>query len=187
MYDSKLNQTYYDFGPLDNDTNWFGQNKNTIPIWILNQLKDSRKSGIVGGFPGANVPFLNKSVSFSLDYKNELDWLAKVDNLLDMFTSGINFGVLYFPEPDECGHTYGPYSNEIKDILIKCDTLIGYLVDKLKQVGIYEQMNIIVTSDHGMDKASFENSIDLSDYVDITKFKSYGGLTQINIFPNDRN
>jgi hypothetical protein len=37
-----------------------------------------------------------------------------------------------------------------------------------------------------MDEASFKNSIDLSDYVDISKFKSYGGLTQINIFPNDR-
>lgn len=36
-----------------------------------------------------------------------------------------------------------------------------------------------------MDTASYEHSIDLSDYVDITKFKSYGGLTQINIFPNN--
>lgn len=41
-----------------------------------------------------------------------------------------------------------------------------------------------MTSDHGMEQASFNNSIDLSDYVDISKFKSYGGLTQINIFPN---
>ncbi len=34
-----------------------------------------------------------------------------------------------------------------------------------------------------MDIATEKNSIDLVDYVDLKKFNSYGGLTQINIFP----
>jgi hypothetical protein len=53
-------------------------------------------------------------------------------------------------------------------------------------MGLYEDINIIITSDHGMDTANEDKSIDLSDYVDISKFRSYGGLTQINIFPNNR-
>ena len=191
IYDSVLNQTYTDFGPLDNDTRWYDQNNQTVPIWILNQLKNKQKSGIVGGFPGANVPIMNQTVTYSQDYHNKLDWFEKVDNLIKLFTSQtkeerINFGVLYFPEPDETGHQFGPYSNETKEILLKCDSTIGYLIAQLAKFGLYDKMNIIVTADHGMDVASFNHSIDLSDYVDISKFKSYGGLTQINIFPNNR-
>ena len=119
----------------------------------------------------------------------------------------INFGVLYFTEPDETGHQFGPYSENLKAILNKIDLIVGYLIEKLINNNLFDQMSkkpflfnilkwckfkcffqkldIIITSDHGMDEASFKNSIDLSDYVDISKFKSYGGLTQINIFPND--
>jgi len=70
-------------------------------------------------------------------------------------------------------------------MLKNIDYIVGYLVQKLKYVGLYDRMNIIITSDHGMDTASLDNSLNLNDYVDITKFKAYGGLTQINIFPND--
>ena len=37
MYDSTLNETFIDFQSNDNSTKWFGQNKEAIPIWILNQ------------------------------------------------------------------------------------------------------------------------------------------------------
>ena len=37
-----------------------------------------------------------------------------------------------------------------------------------------------------MDTATPEKAINLFDYVDISKFYSYGGKTEINIFPKDR-
>jgi hypothetical protein len=37
MYDSTMNDTFIDFQSNDNSTKWFGQNKEAIPIWILNQ------------------------------------------------------------------------------------------------------------------------------------------------------
>jgi len=37
-----------------------------------------------------------------------------------------------------------------------------------------------------MDTATPDKAINLCDYVDISKFNSYGGLTEINIFPKDR-
>jgi arylsulfatase A-like enzyme len=65
--------------------------------------------------------------------------------------------------------------------------LVGYLIDKLKEKKLFDNTNIIITSDHGMDIATENNSIDLIDYVDLKKFNSYGGLTQINIFPINGN
>lgn len=193
IYDSTLNETYADFGSHDNDTRWFGQNSNARPIWILNQLQDKlrRRSGIIGSYPGSNVPIANTTAFITDDYKEDDDtnWFLKVDKLVSWYLdkeNPINMGVLYFPEPDEYGHQYGPYSEQVVQKIHECDNLVGYLVQKLKSVGLYDRMNIIITSDHGMDTASLENSINLSDYVNITKFKSYGGLTEISIFPNDR-
>ncbi len=194
MYDKKLNQTYNDFGPLDNDTNWFGQNPITMPIWLLNQLTDKtkRRSGIVGAFPGSNVRIANETVFRSIDYEldDNLNWFVKVDKLISWFLNAnnpINFGVLYFAEPDDTGHQYGPYSDNIKQVLYKCDAIIGYLMRRLIDANLFDRMNIIITSDHGMNTASIDKAINLIDFVDISKFKSYGGLTQINIFPNNRN
>lgn len=189
MYDHVLNETFYDFGKNDNDTRWFGQNEHAVPIWILNQMQGNGQSGIIGGFPGANVPIRDITVRYSEDYANKYDWKTKIDRLIDLFIRAddpINFGVLYFPEPDETGHTYGPYSIQIKLLLEEIDQTVGYLIQKLVDNGLFDTTNVIITSDHGMDSASFENSIDLSDYVDTSKFKMYGGLTQVNIFPNKR-
>ena len=101
IYDPILNLTYIDYGKDDNSSIWYGQNAETMPIWILNELNTNRKSGIIGHFPGADVPFLNKTVSYSEDYENKLDWFEKVDKLIELFTAEnqqnrINFGVLYF-------------------------------------------------------------------------------------------
>ena len=191
MYDSDLNETFVDFQAHDNETIWFDKNNQSIPIWILNQLSGERRSGLIGSFPGGNVKILGRSVSLSLDYKNEMNWFERVDAMVKWFTSPneserINMGVLYFPEPDESGHEFGPYSQEIGQVLTKCDLVIGYLMNQLSEAGLAKEMNVIITSDHGMDQVAEERSIDLSDYVDTSKFKQFGGLTQINIFPNNR-
>lgn len=185
MFDPIINETFYAFGSKDNDTKWFAQNHITMPIWILNQINFG-KSAIVGGFPGANVPFADHTVFYSEDYDNKLDWYTKVNRIVDLFINqSINFGVLYFPEPDETGHQFGPYSEEIGKVLEKIDTLVGYLMIRLEYSGLLDTINVIITSDHGMDTANYEKSLDLSDYVDINLFNIYGGLTQINIFPKN--
>lgn len=185
MFDPVINETFYAFGSKDNDTKWFAQNEITMPIWTLNQIF-SGKSAIVGGFPGANVPFANQTPFYTEDYNNKLDWYEKVNRIVELFANKkINFGVLYFPEPDETGHQFGPYSDEVRAILEKIDLLIGYLMIRLEDLNLLNTINVIITSDHGMDTASYSKSIDLSDYVDVNLFNIYGGLTQINIFPKN--
>ena len=47
MYDPDLNETFYAYGSSENETKWYGQNNQTVPIWILNQLAGG-KSAIIG-------------------------------------------------------------------------------------------------------------------------------------------
>jgi hypothetical protein len=64
-------------------------------------LDGKKKSAIVGRFPGANVPIMNKTVSYSADYANQMGWYQRVDTLIEWMISeeNNNFGVLYFDEP----------------------------------------------------------------------------------------
>lgn len=51
---------------------------------------------------------------------------------------------------DKIGHEFGPFSKEIKNELNALDTeLVGNLIKQLKSHHIFEETNIILTSDHG--------------------------------------
>jgi len=53
----------------------------------------------------------------------------------------INFGVLYYTEPDETGHQYGPYSDDVKKILNKLDMVVGYLMKQLIKYDLFDKMS----------------------------------------------
>ncbi len=100
IYDPIFNDTFADMGKYDNETRWYSQNKDSMPIWLLNQERSNRKSAVVGGYPGANTPILNRTIGYSFDYGNQLEWTKKIDILIDLFLyAQVNFGVLYFADP----------------------------------------------------------------------------------------
>ena len=78
----------------------------------------------------------------------------------------------YMHEPDAIGHKFGPDSKEIKSEVIYLDSLVGVFMKKLQNLPFADDINIIVTSDHGMGNISnerkviLENELDM-DWVDI--------------------
>lgn len=86
------------------------------------------------------------------DYTNETDWRVNVDKVMgDWFkTQDLDFISLYFGEPDQTGHKYGPDSTERREAVRKVDRTVGYIRDTAKKHGLDERLNIIITADHGM-------------------------------------
>jgi hypothetical protein len=85
------------------------QNRYTQPIWISNQLfNDSRqrRSGVIA-WPGCDTPIngylpakyqaFNLTRSFDSILKQILDWFREPVN------TRINFGAIYYPQPDIAG------------------------------------------------------------------------------------
>ena len=52
---------------------------------------------------------------------------------------------------DIMGHVYGEDSTEYHDALVHCDALTGDIVAKLKELGLYDDTLVYITSDHGHD------------------------------------
>ncbi len=77
---------------------------------------------------------------------------------------------------------YGPYSNEIAEKLQFCDTTLGYLIQQLKDFHLFDKMNLIITSDHGMEKIGKETTRFLDQYVDTNLFDAFGSRSIYNVF-----
>jgi arylsulfatase A-like enzyme len=73
-------------------------------------------------------------------------------------------------------------ANKLKEL----DDILGYLIQELRSHHLYDKLNLIVTSDHGMEQVSNNTAIFLDKHVDVSLFKAYGSGALYNIFVNDR-
>jgi predicted AlkP superfamily pyrophosphatase or phosphodiesterase len=74
---------------------------------------------------------------------------------------------VYFSDADDAGHSSGPDSAEVVAAIEQLDAALGLLLTGLQERGILDQVNLIVTADHGMAATSRERVIFLDDYLDL--------------------
>ena len=75
----------------------------------------------------------------------------------------------YFHEPDEVSHHYGTHSEQTKNTVQLLDSLLGDFMNKLAQLPIANEVNVIITADHGMTNISQERSVCIDDYIDASQ------------------
>lgn len=86
------------------------------------------------------------------NYSNETNWRQNIDTVMEWFTvNNLDFIALYFGEPDSTGHKYGPESEQRKAMVSQVDRTIGYLRQRIRESGLEPNLNLIITSDHGME------------------------------------
>ena len=59
---------------------------------------------------------------------------------------------IHFAQPDHAGHQYGENSQEYTDAIRSDDECTGRIIDKLKELGIYEKTLVYVVADHGFNE-----------------------------------
>ncbi len=162
MYDPIHNRSFSMEGPEVYDAWWWEE---AVPLWVTNQ-KAGRKSG-AAMWPGSDVAIGGAYPTHYLRYNASMAFETRVGKLIDWFSGpkAINFGVLYWEEPDESGHKLGPESPQMDAVIADIDEKLGFLRGKLKTAGLYDKVNLIVTSDHGMTQLSHDKIIELDTYV----------------------
>lgn len=73
--------------------------------------------------------------------------------------------MIYFNEPDHSGHFYGPASKQTRKAVETLDSLLCSMYKRLRALPCGQDINFIVTSDHGMASTSPERIIRLSEYL----------------------
>ena len=162
---------------------WLGE-----PIWFANERAGlssplKRRSGVYF-WPGSEAPIGGHHITHVKTYKSSVPLAERMDQVVNWFQdeeAPINFGVLYYEEPDSAGHRIGPKNESIYDVIVDIDDHLGNMIKKLQSVGLFDNINIIVTSDHGM--VEIVGIKYLSDYVNTSWFEYYGSSPVLNLLP----
>ncbi|XP_051880098.1 bis(5'-adenosyl)-triphosphatase enpp4 [Pristis pectinata] len=173
MYDTATNKTFSTF--RDQDPFWWNE---ATPIWVTNQRQGHKSGGAM--WPGTDVSIHNTTPSYYLNYNRSVPFSKRVDHIIEWFSNSthpINFGTLYWEEPDSTGHHYGPNSKELVKMLKEVDDNIGYLIEQLQKTGLWNIVNVVITSDHGMAQCSDKKVIQLDNCI------GRGNYTRVTFSP----
>lgn len=160
FYDKNFNE-HYDIWNFTGNTSRYYESRaqkwyqGGEPIWQTNMKIEGRLSGTYHWPMGdANISHCSSHKTTTwLDYNDTyIEWQSEIDKLLEWYTSDkdpINLGLYYHAQPDHIEHISDLNGENVTEILHQLDQLIGYLVDKTKQLKIFDKLNFILTADHG--------------------------------------
>lgn len=188
MYDPLLKEEFYDLNKSQvAASRWF--DVGSEPIWVTNQLqKQYGRSGCMM-WVGCEAPIKGVTPTYHIPYDAAVSNFSKIDSLIKWFTSEypINLGLLYFDQPDDFAHTYGPDSPQVTAMIAGLDNVVGYLLQKLNDSHLLESTNLIITSDHGFTTVSKEWLVNLDDYISPDTYRNYAGAETFSaILPNSK-
>lgn len=168
MYDKEMDKSYRigDREAVENPAWYQGE-----PIW-----NTAERQGLTAGtlfWVGSEAPINGKYATYWKVYDTGMDEHARIDTVVNWFTQtdrpSIDFATLYFSEVDSQGHSRGPTTDSMNVYIEKADQLLGYLVEKLEEKGIYDRTNIIIVSDHGMAELSADRVVLIDQIIDVTR------------------
>ena len=155
--------TLSDRREVENSRWWLGE-----PIWVTAEKQGQKAASVF--YPGTEGEIAGTRPSYWKRYDQEMSNDARVDTILSWLDlprdQRPTFLALYFSDPDDAGHEFGPISKETKKAVLKVDQEIGRLVMGLRARQIFSQINLIIVSDHGMAPVRLSNAILLDKLFD---------------------
>lgn len=140
------------------------------PIWVTVENQGLKTASFF--WVGGEAPVKGVYPSIWKKYGHDFPYEARVDSVISWLELPEKLRprliTWYYPEPDGVGHEFSPESPEVIEKLEYLDRLIGDFLEKLSKLPIADQVNVIVTSDHGMTRISGNKVIYLDDYIQTT-------------------
>lgn len=182
FYDPEMDETYSisDRVSVENPVFYGGE-----PIWITAEKQGVKSASffwvgseapVMGMYPGIWKPY-DHSFPFHQRIDTVIAWLQLPEKERPHLITW------YVNEPDSKGHYLGPKNPELGKTITYLDSLLGIFMKKLEQLEFSENINVIVTSDHGMGETSSTRWVNLHEYLDTAWFKVIvGGNPNYNLF-----
>lgn len=184
MYDPAFNRSFSMETDSIYESQWWEEAE---PLWVTIQRTGGRSGAAM--WPGSDVKIHGVFPNRYLRYNASVSFESRVERIIEWFSApgeeSVNFAVLYWEEPDESGHRLGPQNPEMDRVITEIDGNLGFLVSELKKAGLYENMNLIVTSDHGMAQLPDEHIIELDQYVDRDLYTWVDKSPVVGILPKE--
>lgn len=166
MYDPVMDARF-SLGNRDAVSNgeWYGGE----PIWVT--AENQGVSTATMFWPGSEAEINGVRPERWMPYDDDMPYMARVDTIISWLQvdddTEPQFLTLYFSKVDSYGHRYGTESDSVRTAVSEVDGVIGYLLDEIERIGAGDEVNVIITSDHGMANLSPDRVIVLDDIIDM--------------------
>lgn len=166
MYDPVLGR--FSLGNLEavRDGRWWAGGE---PIWVTADKQGLRTATMF--WPGTEAKIHGYRPDYWLPYDETVPANRRVDQILEWLdlppAQRPDFLTLYFENVDHAGHIAGPDTSEVDAALRTVDAALARLVAGLKARGLYDRMNIIVLSDHGMAPTPANQLVLMDQLIDL--------------------
>jgi predicted AlkP superfamily pyrophosphatase or phosphodiesterase len=165
FYDDSLDRYYRisDRETVENQAFYGGE-----PLWVTAEKQGVRSAAYY--WVGSEAAVCGIRPSYWKKYDESTPFSARIDTVIAWLKLPERIRphllMVYFHEPDETSHTFGPISPETKKEVEVLDSLVGVLFHKMDRLPQHREINFILLSDHGMAAVDQERYIDLTEYVD---------------------
>ncbi len=185
FYDKELNLTYR-IG--DSKTVMDGRFYGSEPIWVTAEKQGVKAASFY--WVGSEARIKDIQPSYWKVYGNKIPFMQRIDTLMYWFQLPENerphLVLFYLPEPDGISHDFGPNSKKTQQMVTYLDSLMWVMYNKISSLPIGKEINIIITSDHGMAELDSKKNILIDDYLKANWIKGiYGYNPTYNISVND--
>ena len=137
------------------------------PIWVT-----AENQGVISGsyfWVGSEAEIKGVRPTYWKRYDHNFPYNQRIDSVISWLQKPPEVRphliLWYIDEPDHTGHKYGPDSEEMKNIIVELDFLIGYFMAEIQNLPIADRINVIITSDHGMENISNDRKVVLKDHL----------------------
>lgn len=145
-------------------------------FWYLGEFfwETCKKNDVIAAsyfWPGSDLTDSTRNPNYFYKYDHKRDYLERVNGVLQWLElpndKAPKFITLYFDSADSYGHSFGTDSPELTNALVSLDSVLNYLFTELKKRNLFDKMNIIIVSDHGMINLSKDKILDLKEIINL--------------------
>jgi alkaline phosphatase D len=173
FYDPARKEGYSYTNPkTTGDGSWY----TGTPLWVLAEKQGMRAASFF--WPTSDAEIQDKRPSYYLaPYDDNFPDEKRVEQVLAWLQlppeKRPHFIMLYYPNTDHAGHTYGPDAPETAEAVRHVDEMMGKLSDGIAASGL--PVDLIVLADHGMETLQ-GGWVVLDKWADLSQFETSGTL-----------
>ena len=138
------------------------------PVWLTAKHQGVKTATVF--WVGSDVAVQGEHPTYWLDYQTQqLDYPGRVDEIIRLLKlpekDRPHLVMAYFEEPDRSGHDYGPMNRLTRRALEDLDLLLSNLWARIQLLPIADNVNLIITGDHGMTSVDPKRFVDIDDVL----------------------
>ena len=149
------------------DGSWYGG----LPLWQAVQQAGMPTASFF--WVGSEAKIQGAYPSFYERYSGRVPNAQRVAQTLEWLRLPLaqrpRLVTLYFSTVDSAGHNHGPDSAQVRSAVRAVDKQVGVLMDGLAKLDL--PVNLIITSDHGMDAVLTEKVVFLDDHINLAQWR----------------